>query len=96
MLLFRKKHLFFTLDLGPASGEAGKLVPDKLVLLLFRKHHLFFTLGLSPASGEAGQLYYVKVVIFMKPFQVSDQHSVYFLTLTIEGWLDIFTRKDIN
>jgi putative transposase len=30
----------------------------------------------------------------MKPFQVSDQHSVYFLTLTIEGWIDIFTRKE--
>lgn len=30
----------------------------------------------------------------MKPFQVSDQHSVYFLTLTIEGWVDVFTRKE--
>ncbi|MFN3999807.1 transposase [Algoriphagus sp.] len=30
----------------------------------------------------------------MKPFQVSDQHSVYFLTLTIEGWIDVFTRKE--
>jgi putative transposase len=78
-------------------------------MLLFRKQHLFFTLGLSPASREAGQLnyvnlllqkqkkaipYHIKVVIFMKPFQVSDQHSVYFLTLTIEGWVDVFTRKE--
>ena len=30
----------------------------------------------------------------MKPFQVSDQNSAYFLTLTIEGWMDIFTRKE--
>jgi len=44
----------------------------------------------SPASGEAGQL----EGIYMKPFQVSDQHSVYFLTLTVEGWIDIFTRKE--
>jgi putative transposase len=30
----------------------------------------------------------------MKPFQVSDQNAVYFLTLTIEGWVDVFTRKE--
>jgi putative transposase len=30
----------------------------------------------------------------MKPFQVSDQNAVYFLTLTIEGWIDVFTRKE--
>ena len=28
------------------------------------------------------------------PIQVSDQNSAYFLTLTIEGWMDIFTRKE--
>lgn len=30
----------------------------------------------------------------MKPHQVSDQNAVYFLTLTIEGWIDVFTRKE--
>lgn len=30
----------------------------------------------------------------MKPFQVSDQNAVYFLTLTIEGWVDVFIRKE--
>lgn len=30
----------------------------------------------------------------MKPFKISDQNAVYFLTLTIEGWLDVFTRKE--
>lgn len=30
----------------------------------------------------------------MKPFQVNDQNAVYFLTLTIVDWIDIFTRKE--
>ena len=30
----------------------------------------------------------------MKPFQVSDQNAVHFLTLTIIDWIDIFTRKE--
>ncbi len=30
----------------------------------------------------------------MRPFQVSDQHAVYFLTLTIVDWIDIFTRRE--
>lgn len=30
----------------------------------------------------------------MRPFQVSDQNSVYFLTLTIVDWIDVFTRKE--
>lgn len=30
----------------------------------------------------------------MKPFQVSDQNAVYFLTLTIVDWIDIFTRRE--
>ncbi|PZX47101.1 REP-associated tyrosine transposase [Algoriphagus chordae] len=30
----------------------------------------------------------------MRPFQVSDQHAVYFLTLTIVDWIDVFTRKE--
>ena len=30
----------------------------------------------------------------MRPFQVSDQHAIYFLTLTIVDWIDGFTRKE--
>ncbi|MBN7813325.1 transposase [Algoriphagus sp. H41] len=30
----------------------------------------------------------------MRPFQVSDQNAVYFLTLTIVEWVDIFTRRE--
>ncbi|WP_339866194.1 transposase [uncultured Algoriphagus sp.] len=30
----------------------------------------------------------------MRPFQVSDQHAIYFLTLTIVEWIDVFTRKE--
>lgn len=30
----------------------------------------------------------------MRPYQVSDQNSVYFLTLTIVDWIDVFTRKE--
>ncbi|WP_425637716.1 REP-associated tyrosine transposase [Algoriphagus yeomjeoni] len=30
----------------------------------------------------------------MRPFQVSDQHAIYFLTLTIVDWIDVFTRKE--
>lgn len=30
----------------------------------------------------------------MRPFQVSDQHAVYFLTLSIVDWIDVFTRKE--
>jgi len=32
----------------------------------------------------------------MRPFQVSDQHAVYYLTLTIVEWIDIFTRKEFK
>jgi putative transposase len=30
----------------------------------------------------------------MKAFQISDQNAIYYLTLTIEGWIDVFTRKE--
>lgn len=30
----------------------------------------------------------------MRPFQVSDQNSVCFLTLTVVDWIDVFTRKE--
>lgn len=30
----------------------------------------------------------------MKPFQITDQNAVYFLTLRIENWIDIFVRKE--
>ncbi len=32
----------------------------------------------------------------MKPFQVADQNAVYFLTLTVVEWIDIFTRKEFK
>ncbi|AWW31239.1 transposase [Echinicola strongylocentroti] len=30
----------------------------------------------------------------VKPYSISDQHGVYFLTLTVVDWLDVFTRKE--
>ncbi|WP_192346446.1 hypothetical protein [Algoriphagus sp. Y33] len=30
----------------------------------------------------------------MRSFRVSDQHAVYFLTLAIVDWIDVFTRKE--
>ncbi|QDH79039.1 transposase [Echinicola soli] len=29
-----------------------------------------------------------------KPYRITDQHGVYFLTLTVVDWLDVFTRKE--
>ncbi len=29
-----------------------------------------------------------------KPYAITDQHGIYFLTLTVVDWLDVFTRKE--
>ena len=41
--------------------------------------------------------YYLRVILkshVMRPYQVSDQNSIYFLTLTIVDWIDLFSRKE--
>jgi putative transposase len=30
----------------------------------------------------------------LKPFQISDQNGIQFLTITVMDWIDIFTRKE--
>jgi len=29
-----------------------------------------------------------------KPYRITDQNGIYFLTLTVVDWLDVFTRKE--
>ena len=44
-------------------------------------------------------IYYIQVVMALKKteskgYRIDDQYGVYFVTFTVVGWVDVFTRKE--